>query len=181
MKPSTSALTETADANPVPRRIRGRGWGWPALIVALLVGGAGANIWLMLVATGDASFAVEADYYEKALRWDDAMAQEARNARLGWSVAVRLERAAQPGEGWVRARVVDRDGVPVAGARVGVEAFHSARASRIVRAGLTPEAGGGYAARLPLDRPGLWELRVRVERGDQVFTRTLDQDLGRAP
>ena len=62
-------------------------------------------------------------------------------------------------------------------ARVGVEAFHSARASRIFAGTLAPEAGGGYAARLPLDRPGLWELRVRVERGDRVFTRTIAQDL----
>ena len=51
------------------------------MIVALLVGGAGANVGLMLVATSDASFAVEPDYYQKALAWDETMAQAARNRR----------------------------------------------------------------------------------------------------
>ena len=45
------------------------------------------------------------------------------------------------------ARVVDREGAPVEGARVGVEAFPSARASQVITAALAPEAGGGYAAR----------------------------------
>ena len=57
--------------------------------------------------------------------------------------------------------------------------FTSARASRVFTAALAPEVGGGYGARLPLERPGLWVLRMRVERGDQVFTRTIDQDLER--
>lgn len=158
-----------------------RGRGWPALIVGLLVAGAGANLWLMFVATRDASFAVEHNYYEKALRWDETMAQEARNARLGWSVAVQLERAISPRGARIRARILDHDGAPVEGARVDLEAFASARASRVFTATLTPESAGAYGARLPFDHPGLWELRVRVERGDQVFTRTLDQDLERVP
>lgn len=159
----------------------GSGKYWPAMIVALLVGGAGANVGLMLVATGDASFAVERDYYQKALRWDETMAQEARNRALGWSVTVALARAARPGEVKVTARIDDRTGHAIEGAHVGVETFHSARASHVLTAALSPEADGRYSATLPLDRPGLWELRLRVERGGQVFTTTLLQDLARTP
>ncbi len=54
-----------------------------------------------------------------------------------------------------------------------VEAFPSARASHVRSATLEPEGNGVYAAGLPEDRPGLWELRVRVTRGDDVFTQTL--------
>jgi nitrogen fixation protein FixH len=154
---------------------------WPFFIVALLVGGAGANVGLMLVATGDRSFAVEPDYYQKALRWDETMAQEARNRALGWTIAVAFERAARPGEITLAAQVNDRAGHAIEGAHVGVEAFHSARASHVLTAALRPEATGRYAATLPFDRPGVWELRLRVERGDQVFTRTLTQDLARRP
>jgi hypothetical protein len=81
----------------------------------------------------------------------------------------------------VAARVSDAQGEPVRGARVAVEAFHSARAGRLFTATLSAEPGGGYSASLPLDRVGLWELRVRVERGEQVFTQIINQDLARMP
>ncbi len=158
-----------------------RGWQWPVIIVALLVAGVGANIGLMVVATHDASFAVEPDYYEKALRWNETMAQEQRNAALGWSVAIDFEGMPRPGQVKLTARIVDRAGHAVEGADVGVAAFHSARARQIITAALQPESSGRYSAALPLDRPGLWELRVRVERGEQVFTATLARDLARTP
>jgi nitrogen fixation protein FixH len=158
-----------------------QGWHWPVIVVALLMVGVGANVGLMLVAAGDASFAVEPDYYQKALRWDETMAQETRNAALGWSVVAAFEPAARPGEVKLTARVNDRMGRAIEGARVLVETFHSARASHVLAAALVPEAAGRYAATLPLGRPGIWEVRLRVERGDQVFTRTLVQDLARTP
>ncbi len=79
------------------------------------------------------------------------------------------------------ARIADRDGRPLTGATVTVEAFASARANRMATVTLTPETTpGAYAATLDGARPGLWELRLRVVRGEQVFTRTLDQDLAAA-
>ncbi len=154
-----------------------RGWYWPVVIVVLLVGSAGANIGFMIVANRDASFAVEPDYYRKAVEWDRAMAQEARNAELGWTVSARLEPAAAD-----RARLVtavrDRAGAALTGAAVRVEAFPSARAREIASFALEPTGDAGvFAATLPSGRPGLWELRVRVTRGGEVFTRTLSQDL----
>jgi nitrogen fixation protein FixH len=154
----------------------GKGWLWPVGIVALLAGGAGANVGLLVIASRDASFAVEPDYYRKAVNWDQTMAQEARNAELGWRVAAAIEPAGR-GQARLRARVADRAGAPVTGARVTVEAFASARAAQIVNVALVPEGAGVYAAALPVGRPGLWELRVTVARGAQVFTRTLSQDV----
>lgn len=161
--------------------MNGKGWYWPLVLAGLLVGSAGANIGFMLIATSDPTFAVEPDYYKKAIDWDKTMAQEARNAELGWAVSARLEQAARPGHGRLVARVTDRAGAPVAGARVAVEAFPSARAGQVVSAALEPEGDGVYAAGIPLARPGLWELRVRVTRGEQVFTRILSQDLAGRP
>ena len=169
--------TERRDA---PRR-RQRGWQWPLIVVALLVGGAGANVGLMLVAAGDKSFAVEPDYYQKALHWDETMAQAARNAALGWSVAAAFEPAGRPGQVTLSARLIDGEGHAIEGARVAVETFHSARAGHVVTAVLGPEGAGRYQATLPLGRPGMWEIRFRVERGDQVFTSTLVRDLARTP
>jgi nitrogen fixation protein FixH len=154
---------------------------WPFFVIALLVGGAGANVALMVIATRDPSFAVEPDYYQKALRWDDAMAQERENAALGWSVEAGVDSATRSGSTRIVLRVSDRDGAPVEDATVRVTAFHNARASQIVAATLAPTRGGRYSAPLPLDRPGLWELRVRVEQGDRIFTQTIARDVPRMP
>lgn len=86
---------------------------WPFFIIVLLVGGAGANVALMVIATRDPSFAVEPDYYQKALRWDEAMTQESHNAALGWSVAVGVDAATRSGPTRIVLRVSDRDGAPV--------------------------------------------------------------------
>ena len=55
--------------------------------MALLVAWAGANIAFVVITSRDASFAVEPNYYAKALAWDQTMAQQARNEALGWSVS----------------------------------------------------------------------------------------------
>ena len=160
--------------------MRARGWYWPVAIVGLLVGGAAANIAFMIVANRDATFAVEPDYYRKAVDWDRTMAQEARNVELGWQVSARLE-PVDGGRARLVARVADRDGRPMTGAAVVVEAFPSARARDIASFTLAPAGPDGtYAVMLTRARPGLWELRLRVTRGDQVFTRTLSQDLAAA-
>jgi len=161
--------------------MKSKGWYWPLVVTGLLVGGAAANVGLMLVATGDASFAVEPDYYKKAIEWDHTMAQEAVNSALGWSASAQLQPAAGPGQARLVARILDRAGAPVEGARVVVVAFPSARASHVRSATLEPDGHGVYAAGMPEDRPGLWELRLRVTRGGDVFTQTLSGDLSAAP
>lgn len=161
--------------------MRRRGWYWPAGLIALLAVSAAANIVFMLVATGDPSFAVERDYYRKAILWDQTMAQAERNGALGWSVTPRLEPV--PGSAGLMtlwARVADPYGASLSDAVVRVEAFHGARAGQVVGATLRP-AEGGYVATLPMARPGLWELRFRVERGAAVFTQVLTHEVIAAP
>jgi nitrogen fixation protein FixH len=156
--------------------LKGRAWPW--LLAGLLVFGVGVNVGFLIVATGDPSFAVEEDYYGRALRWDDTTREAARNAELGWSVSV--EPIPSPkGPGWtdLALSVVDREGTPVTGALVSLEAFHHARAADRLRVDLAP-SGERYAATLPMRRAGLWELRVRVEKGGTTFTTVLDRELG---
>lgn len=143
-----------------------RGWYWPAAIVGLLLGGAAANVGLMLIAVRDASFSVEPDYYRKAVDWDRTMAQEERNAALGWSVAARFA----DGGARLAVRVVDRSGAPLGSARVQVEAFPSARASQVQRVILEAGADGTYTGSIDGGVAGLWEIRVTATRGEEVFT-----------
>lgn len=156
-----------------------QGWYWPLLIVVLLVvGGIGPNLILLAFATGDPSFSVEPDYYEKSLRWDERLAQDRRNAELGWTLGIATLTAPLP-EGGVEltARLADRSGAPIEGATVTLEAFHNARAADVLVLSLRDVGGGSYGARLLARRPGLWEFRFVVRRGGEVFTRTLTEDV----
>ena len=159
--------------------MRSRGWYWPVGLAALLVGSAGANIALVVITSRDASFAVEPDYYAKALAWDETMAQQARNEALGWSLGLRVEPTGERGRMAVIVGLSDGAGAPLPGARIAIEALHNARASRVLTAILEPR-GLGYTALMPLARPGLWEFRVRATRGPDIFTATLMRDVPEA-
>ena len=156
--------------------MRSRGWYWPVGIAALLVGSAGANIALLVITSRDTSFAVERNYYAKALAWDETMAQEARNEALGWRLGLEVEPAGEPTWTTVAVRLADRAGAPLEGAGITIEALHNARANTILTATLAPR-GAGYAAAMRLARPGLWEFRVRATRGGDVFTATVMRDV----
>jgi nitrogen fixation protein FixH len=123
----------------------------------------------------DPSFAVEEDYYQKAVDWDAHQEQARLNAELGWSLAVRLE----PGEAGARVQVAlaSADGAPLDGATVVVEAFHNARASNVSRAELREVEPALYRGSIPARRPGLWELRLSARRSGQLYTEVVRREL----
>lgn len=157
---------EDRDSQPARRR-----WLWPGIVFAMI----GAQMLIVVVyvviALGDRSFAIEPDYYQKALHWDDHVAQGRANQSLGWTIA--LEIAAQEtaaGQRRVTVVVKDRQGVAVEAARVELAAFHHARAEDRLSAVLEPAGDGLYAVDLRLRRSGLWEFRFVIRRGTDVFT-----------
>ncbi|MCB9654662.1 MAG: FixH family protein [Deltaproteobacteria bacterium] len=127
-----------------------------AIFMATVVG---ANFFLILKATTDPSFAVETDYYQKALDWDAQQEARLKSDALGWSAKVDASRDKLVLE------LSDRGGEPIADAHVRVEAFHSARASQRVRAELQHDRDGVYSLRRSFERPGLWAYRFVAERG----------------
>jgi hypothetical protein len=62
-----------------------------------------------------------------------------------------------------------------------VTAIHNARGGLTVEAALSEGRAGRYGARLPLPRPGRWELRIDAVRGGERFRAVLHRDarLGR--
>jgi nitrogen fixation protein FixH len=178
-RPSERGAALPADPTGAKRR---RGGHWPYLIVALLGVSLSANLALLVLAVDDPSFAVEPEYYEKAMAWDARRAQERRNEELGWSLALEVTAAeALPGSRRVEVLLLDAGGRPLDGATVRLETFHNARAGSIYQAALTEEGEGRHAAVLPLRRPGLWEFRFTVEHGGETFTETLVRDVWSAP
>jgi hypothetical protein len=145
--------------------------GWPAAIIGALAIHVVASLATVWVATSNPSYAVEKDYYQKALHWDDRRAQERINHELGWVVTLAVSGPRAAGEtAELELGLADRDGQPVNGAAVSVEAFHNARADRILRASLRGSGGGRYTSGLAMRRPGVWEFRINASRGDDTFT-----------
>ena len=133
---------------------------------------------LATLAHSDPSFSVEPDWYNKAVDWDASKARRQASAALGWSVS---QVGAELQDPVLLLRVADAAGQPLVGADVRVEAFHVARASERQNLVLNERAPGQYAAPARLDRPGQWELRVRVAAQGQEFEQVLRPDVGGVP
>jgi len=142
-------------------------WPWvPAGLLTCMLAGLGT---MAVIATRDPGFALERDYYEKAVAYDRVIAQRAENARLGWSAHVAVGSASSRDDTSLVIRLRDGAG-PATGARVTVEALRNASAGRVLEAELTERSAGEYEGRLPLGYGGLWEIRVTAQLGNDRFT-----------
>lgn len=168
----TASLPHAAPTAAVPRRSRL----WPG-IVFLFIGL--QIIWMSAVlyfATSDRSFAVEPDYYAKAVDWDGHQRQAAQNAELGWTVNLRVGHAVgDKGLRAVQAQMTDAQGAAISDATVGAEFFHRAHGQDWQRADFAPSAAtpGLQNAMLAMPWHGVYEFRVRVEARGEVYTQTV--------
>ncbi len=161
-----------SSTNPRQRK----GWVWPFAIAIVLLVSAGSNIVIMLVARSDKSFAIEPDYYQKALDWDDVMAQEERNISLGWHVDARVELGSESDSGRVFVTLTDAFGKPLELASVDAVAFHNARAAVRMDATLSEGQPGVYSASIAADKAGLWDVIITAQRGPDRFVQTVRVD-----
>jgi nitrogen fixation protein FixH len=150
---------------------------WPAIIVGFLALSVGSNVLLLVRASADPGFAVEKNYYQRAVAWDSAVEARARSEALGWSIEIGTKGVVE-GSRKIAVLLEDREGAPVTGAEVSLETFHLAHGNEILEANLSEVAPGGYEAELPLVRPGLWEMRFVARRGDQVFVPVIRREIG---
>lgn len=146
------------------------GMQWPIGVALILSATVAANIVVMQIANDDPSFAVEPDYYRKAVNFDSTMAQERANLSLGWGIQTQIDSIGDGTHTRLTVQLRDASSSPLPGAHVAVMARHNARANDTLTAVLTEEAPGTYAARLPIARAGEWEVRVDATHGSQRFS-----------
>ncbi len=115
---------------------------WPGLIFALLAANAAIVGITLFFVHSDKSFAVEPEYYQKALHWDAAAKEQARSRDLGWRLEVDPGAVGAAGR-HVRVTIRDRQGKPIEGATVKVTAFSALRAADRFEAGCDPCRRGG--------------------------------------
>jgi nitrogen fixation protein FixH len=155
---------------------------WPAAIVGLITLHAAGMVAVILIATRDPSFAVEPDHYQKALAWDAFSARARASQALGWTASAHSESSLDGAHTrGLDVTLTGRDGAPVAGAQVAVLAFSHARGGERIRVDLVEAAPGHYAARAPMVRTGIWELRLLARRGPDSFTTTVLHTIGESP
>jgi hypothetical protein len=146
---------------------------WPPIIAGALAFHVISSLVVVYVATSDPSYAVEDDYYQKAVAWDEKRAQDRLNQDLGWVLEFSVTPPAKPGEQpTLELTLLGADDEKLSGAEVSVEAFHFARGDDVVRDVLTDAGDGIHRASLPMTRNGRWELRFTVDRGSDHFTHT---------
>lgn len=150
---------------------------WPWFAVTLLAATAAAQGIMLYAATHDTAFAIEPDYYAKAVAWDSTMARERRSLDLGWRSEARFARDASGGA-VVGVRLTDSLGTAIRGAHVRVIAIHNLDAAHPRRLTLT-ESAGAYVAPLAAARPGIWEIRLEASAPGARFTSSLRAELSR--
>ena len=148
---------------------------WPVAIVTVLLLQVGFGIWMARTANNDPNFAIEPDYYNRAVNWDSTMAQSRRDKALGWQAIASLTRDTGRTAA-LRVVLVDAAGRPLVADSVHAEALAVAHAGTVHTLVLTPDAGG-YAAQVPIAANGLWDVSIRAARGRDLFTARLRTEL----
>jgi len=146
-------------------------WTWPAAIVGLLLVNAGITAALVIRSSNDPSFAAESNAYEKAVRWDEHLAQLKFNALLGWSTRIAVVPTAD-GRHDLTVTLRDASGKELSDATIRAEVFHHARAADVRALTLASDGSnpGVYRATMAVPRAGLWQVRLTVTRFKDTFT-----------
>ncbi|MFI4893067.1 MAG: FixH family protein [Phycisphaerales bacterium JB058] len=148
-------------------------WPFPGLVFVLIGMSMTLAVMTVTLATNDPSFGLEEDYFAKAIAWDETAAQLEKNRELGWEARVELsDELDGRGERSVTVLLTDGEGEALGGADVEVFGFHNARRRHTISFALVEIAPGRYTAGAPMTREGQWTLRLRVTRGEDVYTST---------
>lgn len=151
---------------------------WPLLVVLVFSGNIAFATWVFVTASSDPSFAVEQDYYDRALHWNDEIEQRRLNDALGWTVTLDGPAVITQGTSAdLVLTVLDAGGRPMSDATITALAFPVARAGASVTIIFEAVAPGRYATRLHEPRPGKWEFRITVARASDVFTARISATL----
>jgi len=157
-----------------------KGMGWPIGVVVILGATVAANIVVMRLANDDPAFAIEPDYYKKAVAFDSTLAEEQRSLALGWTATSSLERSLQDDASTLTVVIADAQKQPVSGATVTVVALANVRANDRLTASLREMSAGRYQAELAVRFAGEWEVRVDAVRGAEHFVASTRTDVSRA-
>ncbi|MEY2929349.1 MAG: hypothetical protein RL033_98 [Pseudomonadota bacterium] len=154
---------------------KGRVWAWvPGLLLTALLG---TQLTVLHSVLDDPSFALEPDYYRKAVAWDSQRLLDRESQALGWHATLHAEPGTQASDLQLEVQLRDAKGTPLAGALLHVRAFANARAARLLETSLVETTPGIYTGKVPSSVLGLWEFRLEATRGSDRFAAVLRESV----
>jgi nitrogen fixation protein FixH len=161
-----------ADVNPPARKWRY--WTWPLIVVGLLLGHLSIMVTAVVLATGDKSFAVLPNYYDKAVNWDKNQAELRASEELGWQVTVIPSADVGPtGHRGLTVSVADAAGQPVADAVVDLTWYHHKRPNELLKAAFHTDRAGRAAETVVMRGEGFYQVNVTATAGGRRFVTVL--------
>lgn len=153
---------------------------WRFLMPAVVLGLLGGHVLFVMtaitLATGDRSFAVVPDYYQKAVDFDERKAALQASATLGWRAEVLPGQAVDAiGQREVVVILRGLDGEAITEAQVSVSGYHFARASDPVAFTCEEVLPGQYVGQARVGREGFWQFEVDARLGGQRFASSFKQ------
>lgn len=109
--------------------------------------------------------------YDKGLHYNRNLEAAARMAALGWEASIETELTAERA-GTVRVAVTENGGDPLTRADVVVEFERPTHEGYDFVVPLQPAGSGLYSAAFAAPLEGLWDLRLVVTRGSDLFVTT---------
>lgn len=143
------------------------GMKWPIGIAAILGTSVVGNLVMMRVANSDPSFAVEDDYYQRAVDFDSTMQRDKRSAALGWHSRVSID-SVRAGVGVLQIVLQDSRGQAIQADSVVAVAFFNARSNertRLVLSHGSADPLGVYTGSIEVTHAGQWEVQVEAMHG----------------
>ncbi len=105
---------------------------------------------------------------DRGLHYNELVAAQQSRDALGW----RIDATWRPDGDRLEVATFDRDGKPLAGARVAVELVRPAEKRPPLGVAMNAVDMGRYAGYVTLPARGNWEIDIVVERGGERFAQT---------
>jgi nitrogen fixation protein FixH len=138
--------------------------GWFGIVAVFL----GVNaIFIVLAITSSPGLVIE-DYYEQGRQYEkNAIKRLVAHNKLQWESKMEVPDTITLNKaGTYRFSAVDSRGLPVKDADVQVVAYRPSDANADFTTTLQPVAPGLYQASLSFPLPGIWDLNIKVQRGE---------------
>lgn len=103
--------------------------------------------------------------YERGRRYNEVLAEAARQAAFGWRFELRWAPATEPNKGRLVVAATDRNGAPLEGLAIEGEVLRPLGRPAPIPLALTQAGSGRYVAPVALDGAGQWEVRLAARRG----------------
>ncbi|MEW5943044.1 MAG: FixH family protein [Pseudomonadota bacterium] len=137
-------------------------------LIVLVLGVNGTFIWL---SASHRATLVERDYNAKDRKSSEAALKEIGTQQaLAWRTDIKKPVSLKVNSpAAYQISVADRDGVPVSGGTMAVEAYRAADGSKDFSTAFEEVTPGNYRGYISFPLKGYWELRVRIKRGPDEF------------